>query len=96
MPRTLTLGLTGLTLSSLISAQTSYPYAIKTLAGIEPLGNGGPAKSALLDFPVAVAADSSGNIYVADQNGNGIRKITTAGVISAFSPIEAIDLKPSI
>jgi uncharacterized protein (TIGR03437 family) len=93
MLRALALGLCTLTLSSVVTAQTSYPYAIKTLAGVEPLGNGGPAKSALFDFPVAVAVDSSGNIYVADQNGNGIRKITTAGVISAFSSIEATDLK---
>ncbi len=94
MRRILSLGVVSLTLSLVTSAQTiSYPYAIKTLAGVEPLGNGGPAKSALLDFPVAVAVDPSGNVYIADQNGNGIRKITTAGVISAFSPIQAYDLK---
>lgn len=82
--------LLGLSPSAL--AQT-YPYAIKTIAGVEPLGNGGPAKAALLDFPWAVAVDNSGNVYIADGNGHGIRKINNAGVISAFSTISAVDLK---
>ncbi len=77
---------------SIASAQT-YPYAIKTLAGVEPAGNGGPATAALLDFPWAVAVDSSNNVYIADGNGHGIRKINSAGVITAFSNIDAEDLK---
>jgi hypothetical protein len=74
------------------SAQT-YPYVIKTIAGVEPAGNGGPATAALLDFPWAVAVDNSNNVYIADGNGHGIRKINSAGVISAFSTIGAVDLK---
>lgn len=77
---------------SIASAQT-YPYAIKTLAGVEPLGNGGAATAALLDFPWAVAADTSNNVYIADGNGHGIRKINSSGVISAFANIDAVDLK---
>ena len=64
--------------------QTSYPYVITTLAGWNPLGDGGPAKSALLEFPTAVAVDSSGNVYIADQNGPEIRKVTADGKINAL------------
>ncbi len=85
-------GLLSLILAGGISAQT-YPYAIKTIAGIEPLGNGGPATAALLDFPWAVAVDSSNNVYIADGNGHGIRKVSSSGTISAFSTLNAIDIK---
>ena len=47
--------------------QTSYPYVITTLAGTNPIGDGGPAKSALLDHPMAVGVDSSGNVYIGDH-----------------------------
>jgi uncharacterized protein (TIGR03437 family) len=64
--------------------QTSYPYVITTLAGSNPAGDGGPAKSALLEFPTAVAVDANSNVYIADQNGPEIRKVTADGKINAF------------
>lgn len=81
-----------LVLTAAASGQ-SYPYAIKTLAGVEPLGNGGAAKAALLDFPWAVAVDASNNVYIADGNSHGIRKIDSSGAINLFSSINAVDLK---
>ena len=66
--------------------QTSYPYGITTLAGSNPAGDGGPAKSALLEFPLAVAVDANSNVYIADQNGPEIRKVTADGKINAFVP----------
>lgn len=48
-------------------------------------GDGGPATSAQLGNPYAVAFDASGNEYVADNQNNVIRKITSAGVISSFA-----------
>jgi uncharacterized protein (TIGR03437 family) len=91
--RTLTLSLLLGLLSTAAAFGQSYPYAIKTLAGVEPLGNGGPAKTALLDFPWAVAVDSSNNVYIADGNSHGIRKIDSSGNINLFSTINAVDLK---
>jgi uncharacterized protein (TIGR03437 family) len=74
-------------------AQLSYPYVINALAGTYPLGNGGPATSALLQFPNAVAIDANGNMYIADGNVNGIRKVSANGTIASFSNIYALDLK---
>jgi uncharacterized protein (TIGR03437 family) len=74
-------------------AQTSYPYVINTLAGTYPLGNGGSATSALLQFPNAVAVDASGNMYIADGYMDGIRKVSVGGTITAFSSVYAQDLK---
>jgi uncharacterized repeat protein (TIGR03803 family) len=48
-------------------------------------GDGGKATSAELNFPGAVAFDSTGNLYIADYGNNRIRKVTTAGIISTVA-----------
>jgi uncharacterized protein (TIGR03437 family) len=48
-------------------------------------GDGGPAKRAMLNFPTGVAVDSSGDIYIADQDNHVIRKVTAAGIISTIA-----------
>jgi hypothetical protein len=48
-------------------------------------GDGGAATSAQLWNPLGVAVDSSGNLYIADNYNNCIRKVTPAGVISTIS-----------
>ena len=61
---------------------------ISTLAGnglAGGTGDGGVAIGARLFFPTGVAADASGNLYVADSANNRIRKITPAGVILPFA-----------
>lgn len=42
-------------------------------------GDGGPAASALLNSPAAVATDVTGNVYIADNGNNVIRKIAVSG-----------------
>jgi uncharacterized repeat protein (TIGR01451 family) len=48
------------------------------------IGDGGPAASARLDHPTAVAVDPPGNVFVADCSKN-IRKVGTDTVITTFA-----------
>jgi RHS repeat-associated protein len=48
-------------------------------------GDGGTATSALMHRAAGVALDSSGDVLVADQSNNRVRKVTTADVISTFA-----------
>ena len=55
---------------------------ITTIAGIGGLqgysGDGGPATSALLNAPQAVAVDPAGNVFIADYNNCRVREISAA------------------
>jgi sugar lactone lactonase YvrE len=61
-----------------VTASTGY---ISTVAGNGTCaysGDGGLATSAELNYPVGVAVDSSGNIYIADEFNSRIRKVTAS------------------
>jgi sugar lactone lactonase YvrE len=45
------------------------------------LGDGGPATKALLNYPVGIALDNSGNLYIVDRGNARIRKVTASGGI---------------
>ncbi len=60
-------------------------YTISTVAGIYPIGDGGPATSALLYSPSGVAVDSAGNLYIADTDNHRVRKVTPDGVITTVA-----------
>ena len=64
--------------------KVSSDGTITTVAGAPKpatLGDGGPATSALLDYPAGVAVDSSGNLYIAEWFGHRIRKVSPDGII---------------
>jgi len=44
-------------------------------------GDGGPATSARLNSPVAIALDSKGDLYIADQKNSRVRMVDTTGTI---------------
>ena len=48
-------------------------------------GDGGLAASAQLSYPAALAVDSAGNLYIADEFNQVIRKVNTSGVINVYA-----------
>jgi trimeric autotransporter adhesin len=48
-------------------------------------GDGGAARFAQLDTPSACAADSAGNLFVADTDNHAIRMVNPAGIISTVA-----------
>ncbi|MGP8216201.1 MAG: T9SS type A sorting domain-containing protein [Bacteroidia bacterium] len=70
---------------SLIHAQVQI---INTIAGNGSngySGDGGAATAAELSFPAGIVIDGSGNVYIADNRNNCIRKINTSGIISTVA-----------
>ena len=58
-------------------------------------GDGGPAAKAALFFPIDVALDSTGNVYIADQGNDAIRKVNRSGIISTVAGGPQIGNSPS-
>jgi sugar lactone lactonase YvrE len=48
-------------------------------------GDGGPAISARIENPTGLAVDSSGNLFIADDKNNRIRKVTLGGIINTIA-----------
>ena len=70
---------------------------ITTVAGsgiAGSIGDGGPAGTARLSNPVAVAVDSAGNLYIADQGNQRIREVSN-GVITSV-PGNGIEAQSAI
>ncbi len=60
---------------------------LTTFAGKSPIvsgfsGDGGPATNAVLNTPAGLFVDATGNLYIADQNNDRIRKVGTNGIIT--------------
>jgi streptogramin lyase len=63
-----------------------YQYVVTTLAGNGAQGNvDGTGTAASFNYPVGIAADVSGNLYVGDQFNEKVRKITPAGVVTSLA-----------
>ncbi len=58
-------------------------FAGNTTAGFS--GDGGPATAAQIGVVYGIAADKSGNIYIADYTNYRIRKINTSGIITTVA-----------
>jgi streptogramin lyase len=67
--------------------------AVNTFAGSGAKGaKDGTGLAATFNTPAGVAVDAAGNVYVADENNNLIRKITTGGIVATIviTPSKAI------
>jgi sugar lactone lactonase YvrE len=63
---------------------------VSTFCGNGTIGHvDGPAATAEFYSPAAIAVDTQGNVYVADQGSNDIIKISSAGVATTIAGIEA-------
>ena len=58
---------------------------IFTFAGGNKTGDGGQAVSAQLDSPAAVEKDAQGNVYIAEFDGNRVRKVAPNGKITTVA-----------
>jgi hypothetical protein len=55
---------------------------ISTVAGGGDGGDGGAATNAYLNKPMGETLDAVGNLYIADQDNNRVRKVSTNGIIT--------------
>jgi hypothetical protein len=63
-------------------------FTISTVAGngaVGHSGDGGPATNATFASPLAIALDSKGNLFIADQANNRIREVTPDGTITTIA-----------
>ena len=61
---------------------------ITTVAGTSVAGfsgDGGPATSAELNGPAAVAVDRAGSLFIADSGNNRVRKVSSSGIITTVA-----------
>ncbi len=68
--------------------KVSATGTISTIAGNGTCfigGDGGPASAAAVQYPLGVACDAAGNVYIADYGNNRIRKINPAGIITTVA-----------
>src|ERR1039458_9481371 len=76
---------------ALVPISRSQTLTITTLAGSPGLGSAdGTGAAARLANPWGVAADTAGNLYVADTDNQTIRKITAGGAVSTFAGMAGV------
>src|ERR1035438_8571457 len=76
---------------ALVPLSRSQPLTISTLAGSPGQGSAdGTGVAARFANPWGVAADTAGNLYVADTDNHTIRKVTAVGAVSTFAGLAGL------
>lgn len=75
-------------ISALIAASgfAQPVYTLQTVAGSNPLGDGGPAIKAIILNPDAMITDAAGNIYISENQGR-VRRIGVDGIITTVAGV---------
>lgn len=69
-----------------IDAGTHLIYTVAGTGAANSSGDGGQAAAAAINKPSAITIDTAGNLYVAEQAGNRIRKVVlSTGIISTVA-----------
>ena len=70
----------------------STPYTITTLAGLPGVSgtNDGTGSAAQFKYPVGLARDTNGNLYVADWGNSTIRMVTPAGAVTTLAGLPGV------
>jgi sugar lactone lactonase YvrE len=73
---------------SLAAGENPPPGTIFTVAGTGRAahsGDGGPATQAAINWPTDIDFDSTGNLFLAEGNGNHVRRISPDGIITTVA-----------
>lgn len=71
--------------ATVVRVSFTGPSTVVAGGGSPASGDQGPAVNALLQHPSGVAADTLGDIYIADRDNNRIRKVAPDGTISTVA-----------
>ena len=75
-----------------LTSKTGYLSVVAGGGTSGNIGDGGPATSAWLGTPSAIAFDAAGNLYIADSKNNLIRKVTTStGLITTVAGMYSLN-----
>jgi sugar lactone lactonase YvrE len=78
-------GMSGQTVSAAANVAIGPGYDFTTIAGIGGGSADGTGGMASFEMPTAVAADGSGNVFVADTGNNTIRMIAPGGIVTTIA-----------
>ena len=84
----LKLFMSGTLLAATVWTQTESGWKIDTIVGTGKPGHGGDggrAVEAQLDFPLGVAVDNAGNVYIAEHYSQRIRRVDPGGTIDTIA-----------
>jgi len=75
----------GLTVVWKLDPANNASIVAGTLWGFGSSGDGGPATQATIFFPLGVAVDTAGNLYISEWLGHRVRRVDSSGTITTVA-----------